>query len=429
MVSFLFTARAEAYRFGFLGSRSLGMGGVGTGLISDSTAIYWNPALTPKGVWEFVLPWSFDYSERENFIDFVDEIADFELLREAYWWDEDAVAGVESIFLEYDRENSGIQSIVSNGIFTTPKYFSFGVYVMSRVAAFPAIDTMNLNVDDPFSPEYILNNTTAVEAVGLEARVYAFSYSVSWNDLKKGNLVSRTPMQAGARDYIPSVMAQGGIDQENYYFIEEEERTGETGSDFYIGFNINIMDANTYFVRHTSWDGVFRPQEKDNIVDTFLNDNKRSETEWTVDLGLYYQSASRWGVGLVAKSLNSPNFSYGTPDQKYGTFDLDPEVRLGFNYQYRPDWIFAADLDLTANETGIPDFKERMLAFGTEKSFTDGAYLLRGGFQVNTAKKIAPALTVGGGFVFSNYVLDLGVGTDTAFDQLLLSATFKARWQ
>ncbi|OGL43315.1 MAG: hypothetical protein A2161_01595 [Candidatus Schekmanbacteria bacterium RBG_13_48_7] len=131
---------------------------------------------------------------------------------------------------------------------------------------------------------------------------------------------------------------------------------------------------------------------------------------------------------MVARSINSPEFSFGSPDQKMGSIKIKREIRAGFLYYFQPDWFITMDLDLTNNETGISSYKERLLAIGTEKVLSNGKYLIRGGLQKNLSESEAPAFTFGGGLKYSRIGIDAGFGFDTSFERIIGSVTMSIQF-
>lgn len=122
------------------------------------------------------------------------------------------------------------------------------------------------------------------------------------------------------------------------------------------------------------------------IVDGF-KDNFEESTNITLDLGAQYKYANWMTVGVVAKNLTSPTFkSPALKDQKGqlvlpdGTLTLTPfkdadvklkpQARLGIELAPLSWLTFAADLDLTENESVVSglDFKNRQLGGGVEFS-------------------------------------------------------------
>jgi hypothetical protein len=138
------------------------------------------------------------------------------------------------------------------------------------------------------------------------------------------------------------------------------------------------------------------------IVDGF-KDNFEESNNITVDLGAQYKYANWMTLGLVAKNLTSPTFkSPALKDQKGrmvlpdGTLTLTPfkdadvtlKPQARFGMELAPfSWLsFAADLDLTENESVLSglEFKNRQLGGGVELS-PFSWFKLRAGMYKNLA--------------------------------------------
>ena len=138
------------------------------------------------------------------------------------------------------------------------------------------------------------------------------------------------------------------------------------------------------------------------VVDGF-KDNYEESTNVTLDLGAQYKYANLLTVGLVAKNLTSPTFkSPALKNQKGqlvlpdGTLTLTPfkdadvklkpQARLGVELAPLSWLTFAADLDLTENESVLAglDFKNRQLGGGVELSPLSW-FKLRAGMYKNLA--------------------------------------------
>jgi hypothetical protein len=138
------------------------------------------------------------------------------------------------------------------------------------------------------------------------------------------------------------------------------------------------------------------------IVDGF-KDNFEESTNITLDLGLQYKYANWLTLGLVGKNLTSPTFkspalkdqkgrlvqpdgSFTTTPFKDADVTLKPQARAGL--ELAPlNWLtFAADLDLTENESILSglEFKNRQLGGGVELSPLSW-FKLRAGMYKNLA--------------------------------------------
>lgn len=163
-------------------------------------------------------------------------------------------------------------------------------------------------------------------------------------------------------------------------------------------------------------DGTLKAQD---IVDEMTN-NKKTSSAIGIDVGALYKVNDKLNLGIVAKNINSPKFD--TPSyQRYltlapntietvpgGTVELKPQVRAGVALEPFGWMIFAADLDLTENDTVAPgtvvgsSYKSRNFGGGFE--FKPASWLkVRGGAYKNLAMDNGAVLTAG----FKLFMLDV----------------------
>ncbi len=166
---------------------------------------------------------------------------------------------------------------------------------------------------------------------------------------------------------------------------------------------------------------------KDLIDD--ITTNKKSSLTYGLDLGALYKYKNWLSLGLVGKNLNSPkldapdyyNPKYNSLTQKVelsekapgGSITLKPLVRSGVAIEPVSWMTFAADLDLTENDTVAPvgsSITSRNFGGGVE--FKPASWLkLRGGAYKNLAGSNGNVLTAG----FKLFLLDVdgAFATDT----------------
>lgn len=167
---------------------------------------------------------------------------------------------------------------------------------------------------------------------------------------------------------------------------------------------------------------------KDLIDD--ITTNKKSSLTYGIDLGALYKYKNWLSLGLVGKNLNSPKLDapdYFTPEYigssvgltkraPGGTVKLKPQVRSGVALDPVSWMTFAADLDLTENDTVAPgtvvgsSITSRNFGGGVE--FKPASWLkLRGGAYKNLAGSNGNVLTAG----FKLFLLDVdgAFATDT----------------
>lgn len=169
-----------------------------------------------------------------------------------------------------------------------------------------------------------------------------------------------------------------------------------------LGASIKPIIGRVYQTRIRLMENGQSVSSKD-IVDGF-KDNYEESTNITIDLGAQYKYANWMTVGLVAKNLTSPSFkspvlkdqkgnlvnpdgsAAGATPFKDADVKLKPQARLGVELAPLSWLTFAADLDLTENESVLSglDFKNRQLGGGVEFSPLTW-FKLRAGMYKNLA--------------------------------------------
>lgn len=172
-----------------------------------------------------------------------------------------------------------------------------------------------------------------------------------------------------------------------------------------------------------------------NDISKNFRESYEESTNLTFDLGAFYKYSDWFNFGLVAKNLTSPKFKSPLLKNQNGTLvdskgntvtvgvrDADvtikPQVRTGIAIEPLSWLTFAADLDLTENEsilTGL-GYKSRNLGGGVE--FHPGRWFkLRGGMYKNLANDdVGPVATAGltFGLPWLNLEVDGAYGLETS---------------
>lgn len=120
-------------------------------------------------------------------------------------------------------------------------------------------------------------------------------------------------------------------------------------------------------------------------------------------------------VGVVAKNLNSPEFSTAELDTTEDGFSIKPQVRGGMSVDLLKWLSLAADIDLSKNETTQPGVKSRNLGGGLELRPAGWFKFRMGAFQNIGASGFGPVMTAGLtiGPKWLNMDLDAAVSSDT----------------
>ncbi len=136
----------------------------------------------------------------------------------------------------------------------------------------------------------------------------------------------------------------------------------------------------------------------------------RTHTDWSFDAGALV-SVGPVHVGGVWRGINKPSFPYadGAPAAERGqSVTWGSQARVGASVHVPIIGLtFAADYDLTANDTLVEGLKSREIGGGVE--WTIVAVVVRGGASINLeSPDRKPALTGGAGIVIGPAKVDLG---------------------
>ncbi len=136
----------------------------------------------------------------------------------------------------------------------------------------------------------------------------------------------------------------------------------------------------------------------------------RTHTDWSVDAGALV-SLGPVHVGGVFRGINKPSFPYaeGAPAAERGqSVTWGSQARIGASVHVPVLGLtFAADYDLTANDTLVEGLRSREVGGGVE--WTIVAVVVRGGASVNLeSPDRKPAFTGGAGIVIGPAKIDVG---------------------
>ncbi|RDU69569.1 hypothetical protein CQA62_02665 [Helicobacter cholecystus] len=137
---------------------------------------------------------------------------------------------------------------------------------------------------------------------------------------------------------------------------------------------------------------------KDTLKDVMNFKVADGVSNFGIDLGVSYEIADCFTMGVVGKYLNSPTFKTST-----GNFTIAPQARAGVALDL--DWfMIGMDVDITANkDLGNEKFKTQMIGLGTAFDFSWIA--LRGGIATDLQHTDDMIFSLGLGLTF----FDIGV--------------------
>jgi hypothetical protein len=210
---------------------------------------------------------------------------------------------------------------------------------------------------DPASPDSIANNESSVALQAVRAREYVVTVSHSLGD--------------------PGIFA---------------------------GVNLKYLRGSTYSstLRVFELDDFNAREFLDKATDNKLG----SDSAYGIDMGVLLQPDPRVRVGLVARNLAEPEFTFDDGSK----MKLKRQIRAGAALYPQKTLAVSVDLDLTKNEPGIAGVTDRQFAVGLEKWVGNRAFAFRGGFTRNIGEKSPDADLSGGlGFRAGSLQADLGV--------------------
>jgi len=247
VIGLMIPAQALALEFVTVGPRSMGMGGAGVAVTTDSLATYWNPAgLAMTQTVDIRLQGSGQVIDRLGIADAVHDLEKFDPT------DPNAAAKAQDIADRINRPGATVSINGSAGLYIKGHLgeHAFGVNISDVATGGGFVSTLvTVNSGPPVS----LTGTMALRA--LEVRQAAFSYAYAFSDKMFSIGVTGKFLQGAA--YNGSTVLTGGTD---------------------VSISDNFGKATT-------------------------------STAFGIDVGAIYRPSSWLRFGLVAKDINQPTFN------------------------------------------------------------------------------------------------------------------------
>ncbi|MGE4511400.1 MAG: conjugal transfer protein TraF [Sulfurimonadaceae bacterium] len=376
---------AHAMQFQTIGYKSVAMGGAAVANSTASTATYDNPALLAKARYDVEISLGGGVSFHDHgagaaaqelddsgFLDTLDKLENnIASLTPADVADlfkgKDIIMGMDGATVAIAPQASfGVQ--IGN--------FGFGVFGSSDAVATAVVSQAHDQVILQDSGNYVQINsdgsTTSSNLVTYQANSieYAVNNGLTYLDVKAIG-IAEVPLAYG-------------------HLFEL------SGGNLMVGGAVKYMHAFTY-------------RENLRIDSSDSDDNGKKDNNdgnFGIDLGLAYEPffAKELTLGVVAKNLNKPEFSFVTGE----TIEVEPMVRAGAAYNVGDMLEIAVDMDITKNETFVPGIKNQMLGGGV--SFHPVSWFaLRGGAMKNldSNDEAGVIYTAGLGFGLKWFQLDI----------------------
>jgi hypothetical protein len=357
-------------------ARSIALGGAAVGLAPDVAAAVDNPALAPGKNFAFALSAGLVTRENGDFLAPLNVIAGNDPLRLASGAQARSYADVVAALRTLADPGNGLLGNGSVSIAAAHDGWELSYTDRGTSGVFVRADLVHTALGaNPATS--IAFNTSAAVFHGLELKDLALAKSVSF-------LMGHVMVGA-------AVHALWGTT----YVKEESAFTTDAG-------------ASPWSFAQNSLDGL-----------------ARTHTQWSVDAGALV-SLGPARVGGVWRGINKPSFPWaeGAPAAERGqSVTYGSQARVGASVDVPLLGLtFAADYDLTANDSLVDRLKVREVGAGVE--WTLVAVVLRGGASVNLeAPDRKPALTGGAGVAIGPAKIDVGGWYRTGDGALGLVAT------
>ena len=364
-VGLMIPAEAMALEFVTVGPRSMGMGGAGVAVTTDSLATYWNPAgLAMTQTVDVRIQGGGQVIDRLGIADAVHDLENFSPA------DPTAAAKAQDIANRINRPGATVSINGSAGLYIKGHLgeHAFGINISDVATGGGFVRESGRVVCNP-DPSCVgvvsLNGTMALRA--LEVRQAAFSYAYAFSDKMFSIGVTGKFLQGAA--YRGNMALTGGTD-------------------------VTITD---------------------NFGKPTLS------TSFGIDVGAIYRPSSWLRFGAVAKDINQPTFNDAGGG---GELKLGPQIRSGVAVNPYSSLTLTADVDATSNKTFVPGVKSQVLSLGAEQTIFSEFLSFRLGAFKNMKDAGTPFTpTAGLGLRLFAFRADVGGGYDFREQGALVSGS------
>jgi hypothetical protein len=425
---------------------SIGMGGAGVARTFDGTAAYWNPGAlafeADKNSFKF--GGSVGYRIDDNLAVNVDRLSNLENPGDINLTNRDNMGQIiQLVGVMGEMRQAGNNSLQLNGdtvIGMRIGNFGTGIFGTLQGAGTPDLDLANIR---PTGISSVADLASAIGADGSGTRSFftqqqfdtialAFGNGATGSDIALAfdqQLTASNVSQVSANSATAALIriadsintGTGTIDNNQstlqtrglayfevplaYGYPIDLGRFGKLG----IGGAAKIMAGRVYINNTTLFETT--------SGDIFRNITRDSEDSlsWGIDVGALW----KWhnvNVGVVAKNLNTPEFSTNELVPGGDEFKIRPQVRGGMSVDVFKWLSVAADIDITKNETNQPGVKSQNFGGGLEFRPADWCKIRMGAFKNIDASGSSPIATAGLsiGPKWFNLELDAAVSPETS---------------
>ncbi|MFH2138495.1 MAG: conjugal transfer protein TraF [Candidatus Omnitrophota bacterium] len=390
-----------------VGARGAGMAGANVACVNDTTAQYYNPAAfgfmaqqreldTDPGNFAWDTNVGVGYRIHENLGKLLDDLSKIDITElgandiqnEA---DLQNLTKAAEFISRLDDSGNAITFDGNAGTAVRINNFAIGVRGMMQVSVrVSAIDTTNLGLevnmatlnadivavtltgDDGLTSLFTPAQQAQLLAAGFTAGAGGSIQKLDYAARQAGISTGTAELQQ-AVDLLGSVAAAttgttGGIENnttsatlEGFGMYEIPISYGRAlNENISIGGNLKVMKGRVYGTQLV----VFKKDSGDIVSEA--DNNYKETTTFGVDLGAMAK-LGKFNLGIVGRNLNSPEFDGPTVGGTvFKDVSLDPAVTAGVAFMPWNGMTLECDYDITKNETALPGYDTKNIAFGAE---------------------------------------------------------------
>lgn len=431
-----------ATQFNANGARSMAMGGVGVASGVGVEAAFYNPALLSKQKnddYEIILPYfSVGVADDDDLIDEFDDFDDkVDTLDEAIDTFNDvidnidntdnataiaatnnvsaALADINSELASFNNKALRVDPGIGAGFAMPGKNLGLALYAYNETKI--AGRFLYSDSDQDTIDEYVSTLATLAEDIENNGDIDPNDYTNIY-DPAAGEFI--TP------DFLSSIALVGIAISEVGVALSHEFEFGDHAIAFGVTPKLVRVDSALIDIIAIEEDDEGNLSSGlDDFNDKF-DDAKADDTNVNIDVGVAYQ-LDQFMFGATIRNLIPQDYDLENEFIPDLTYEVDPHARAGAAWSN--DWIIvAADLDLTEQESLIPDINldTRFLSVGAEFEFWDTLFL-RAGYRDNLGSAELDTLSVGLGLDFG-LMIDFAMLISEDSDEAGFSAQIGGRF-
>jgi hypothetical protein len=366
IIAILSLSVLNAGEFHALGGNSISMGGAGVASASGSLAGYYNPALLTQkkgvevslglgvGIRESNIGEQINTLNEMELTDIVDRISNNAPRGSNTRSDTENIVKAQDTLKTIGDEN-GVAIMPSAHLGVQYDNMAIGLYMTSDIVISANIDQAHTDL--------------IVEDGG---NYYTYNAQTDTYGTSDQDAYEASSLQYALDNNLTSISATGLalVEVPISYAHAFDLPMGELS----VGASVKLMHGTTY----TQTLAI----DDDATDEDSLKENQADSDNIGLDMGLLFKPSilPKLRLGLVAKNLNTPSFD--TVDG--GSIKADLQLRTGVQYALTDELEFAADLDLTSNQTLLKGYESQMFGGGVNYNPFLG-FALRAGAMTNLA--------------------------------------------